>query len=806
MARQVNSGDPGAGFPSQRLFNQNGTIVTADLTIADTLDNTKTIEFDAHLQAHDTTLTLQSGPILVDTTIQFPSSSGTLALASVAGPAFGIVQPITGTSPTASVASDTLTLVSGDSSVSIIGTAGTDTLDFRVASSYINSIGTIDSVSKSANGAVISSSALVLQSADATFPGLITAGTQTIAGTKTFTGRLNANGGVDRSTAGTLSIGTDSSTATTINIGNATATVNIQGSTIFENTTTLLVADPTIVLNRGGGAASAASSGITLEEGGSITGYTQTSGDRNSWTFKAPNTAGIVTLTPGSGGFTIDQASHNPVTLAAVGAVPNANGASLSSQVLNLQPADSSFPGVVTTGTQTFSGAKTFSSTITGSITGNSGNVTGVVALANGGTNANLTAVNGGITYSTASAMAISAAGTSGQVLTSGGAGAPTWTTSGTVSGLTSGRVTLSTGATSIGDSANLTFNSSTGDLLMTGSLPVLTIGTASTGTTNRINGADTTGRLVVAAGTTSANGAYLLLNGTSDSAPGTSAQGGAKFTIRDNGSAKFLLEKYDGASTFTTMFGATVSNNFVGVGAVSGVNPASIFHVGTSTTGNGVMTLEQSNGAADAFDINIRKGRGSVTTPTVITTADELGVINFQGYSGAGGFVTGAAIKAISEGTIATTRVPGHLSFWTGTDAAPTVLTERARISSAGNMSIGNTAPAAKLDITGSYYSRSQTLANNAASCDFSVSNNAQVTYTTGNAPGAFTLTNMQDGGVYRMVTIVGATIGTFAFAQSGLTFVYAPANTTVLSTTALYVFHRIGSNVYVTWFTGFV
>lgn len=55
--------------------------------------------------------------------------------------------------------------------------------------------------------------------------------------------------------------------------------------------------------------------------------------------------------------------------------------------------------------------------------------VTGVLPLANGGTNANLTAVNGGIVYSGASALAITSAGTSGQALVSGGAGAPTWFT-----------------------------------------------------------------------------------------------------------------------------------------------------------------------------------------------------------------------------------------------------------------------------------------------------------------------------------------------------------------------------------------
>ena len=55
--------------------------------------------------------------------------------------------------------------------------------------------------------------------------------------------------------------------------------------------------------------------------------------------------------------------------------------------------------------------------------------VSGILPLANGGTNANLTAVNGGVVYSTGSAMAITAAGTSGQYLKSNGAAAPTWVT-----------------------------------------------------------------------------------------------------------------------------------------------------------------------------------------------------------------------------------------------------------------------------------------------------------------------------------------------------------------------------------------
>jgi hypothetical protein len=51
-------------------------------------------------------------------------------------------------------------------------------------------------------------------------------------------------------------------------------------------------------------------------------------------------------------------------TMAAIGATPNANGATISGSTLNLQPASASFGGVVTTGAQTFAGSKTFTGII----------------------------------------------------------------------------------------------------------------------------------------------------------------------------------------------------------------------------------------------------------------------------------------------------------------------------------------------------------------------------------------------------------------------------------------------------------
>lgn len=81
-------------------------------------------------------------------------------------------------------------------------------------------------------------------------------------------------------------------------------------------------------------------------------------------------------------------------------------------------------------------------SQVSGNISGNAANVTGTVAIANGGTNATATPTAGGVSYGTGTAYAFSSAGTSGQVLTSNGSAAPTWTTvsgSGTVTSITAG-------------------------------------------------------------------------------------------------------------------------------------------------------------------------------------------------------------------------------------------------------------------------------------------------------------------------------------------------------------------------------
>jgi hypothetical protein len=190
-----------------------------------------------------------------------------------------------------------------------------------------------------ANGLSLSGQQLSLAAAGVLTAGAVTNSTQTLAGSKTFVDVLNADGGIDRSTSGTLTIGATNSSI--INIGSASATVNILGTVVTENATTLNVTNPVINVNTGGAAGSGQNSGVVVEEATIITGYATTSSDRNSWIFKAPSTAGIATITPGVSGITINQSSHDPVTIG------TANGLSLSGQQISLAAASASITGAL---------------------------------------------------------------------------------------------------------------------------------------------------------------------------------------------------------------------------------------------------------------------------------------------------------------------------------------------------------------------------------------------------------------------------------------------------------------------------
>ena len=86
-------------------------------------------------------------------------------------------------------------------------------------------------------------------------------------------------------------------------------------------------------------------------------------------------------------------------------------------------------------------------------------------------------------------------------------------------------------------------------------------------------------------------------------------------------------------------------------------------------------ITNSQHSDSTNSARINLFKSRGTNASPTIIQTGDVLGFISFGGYDGSS-YLEMAGIRAVSTGTIATTRVPTQLQFYTATDAAPSVIT----------------------------------------------------------------------------------------------------------------------------------
>jgi hypothetical protein len=118
----------------------------------------------------------------------------------------------------------------------------------------------------------------------------------------------------------------------------------------------------------------------------------------------------------------------------------------------------------------------------------------------------------------------------------------------------------------------------------------------------------------------------------------------------------------------------------------------------------------------------------------------------------------------------------------------------------STGNVGIGTTSPTSKLEVNGA---ATNTTAFNAAagtSVDFSKSNLA---YTSASA-GAFTLTNLKDGGSYTLA-VQGTTSGTASFTSTGFTFRSVNNGATITGKQTLYTFIVMGTTVYFYMAAGF-
>lgn len=117
---------------------------------------------------------------------------------------------------------------------------------------------------------------------------------------------------------------------------------------------------------------------------------------------------------------------------------------------------------------------------------------------------------------------------------------------------------------------------------------------------------------------------------------------------------------------------------------------------IGTVAPGN-LLHLSQNTGIDGANPITLKIESNTVSTGAW-TQGGTMGQILFDSLDVSGGAGTRSAIKSIVEDT---GGADSGLGFFTTTNGA-TGITEQIRISNAGNVGIGTTAPAQKLDITG--------------------------------------------------------------------------------------------------------
>lgn len=146
------------------------------------------------------------------------------------------------------------------------------------ASNGVTTVGSIDSQTKSANGAVISGTTIYLQTADASNPGLVSTGSQTFAGLKTFNSGLDITSGqalkinnVDTLTAGTLTFSAASTNTITSAASQSLQADGKAGVTIQTNGTTRAIFDTANGLYLGNGVTAAAPNSFAIRGTGSST-------------------------------------------------------------------------------------------------------------------------------------------------------------------------------------------------------------------------------------------------------------------------------------------------------------------------------------------------------------------------------------------------------------------------------------------------------------------------------------------------------------------------------------------------------
>jgi hypothetical protein len=314
--------------------------------------------------------------------------------------------------------------------------------------------------------------------------------------------------------------------------------------------------------------------------------------------------AGVLSFTGGTTGLTPASATTGAVTLAGTLAAKNGGTGFASYAVGDLLYANTTttlakLPDVATGNALISGGVSTAPSW--GKI-GLTTHVSGVLPIANGGTNGTATPTTYGVSYGTGSAYAFTAAGTTGQILTATTGGAPTW-----AAPATSGDVV---GPASATDNAIARFDGTTGKLIQNSVVTISDTG-ATTGVTTLAASTSVTTPIVQAS-----NSAGLSLK---------NASGTTQMSVGAGGGDNMSIN---------------VSTNLNGTNAQIDISPTGTGHVHIKPSGTGSVEVAPTNvGTIDNMTIG-------ATTPKNASVVDlsVTGTLSFDAAQGTVGQVLTSA------------------------------------------------------------------------------------------------------------------------------------------------------------------
>jgi hypothetical protein len=206
----------------------------------------------------------------VDVSTNFDVSQTTsgqnLTLPSPTNTADGRIVYITNTG-TAAFNMGSVTLTPG-SSAAFIWNGSWFPLTSGSSASGVTTVGALNGQPKSVDGAVISGSTIFFQSADASFPGMVTTGAQTFGGDKTFANNVTFQGNVAISGTGTFTTGSGTVTLGSLGAGLVQASsAGVLSSGAVDRNSSTFFSNALSVANGGTGATSLTANGILYGNG-----------------------------------------------------------------------------------------------------------------------------------------------------------------------------------------------------------------------------------------------------------------------------------------------------------------------------------------------------------------------------------------------------------------------------------------------------------------------------------------------------------------------------------------------------------